>query len=71
MAALNNVSLHTPANLIISGQVLHGLHDHARQGGCGHDPQPDSRPDGGRSRGWWLLLQVWQNFKFQNCILVL
>ena len=37
------------ANLVILGQVLHGLHDHARQGGCGNDPPPDSRPDGGHA----------------------
>ena len=42
---------------------------HAGQGGCGHDPQPDSRTDGGHARGWWLLFQVWHGDEFQNCIL--
>ena len=45
------ISAYSHVNLIISGQVLHGLHDHARHGGSGHDPQPDSRPDGGHARG--------------------
>ena len=45
------ITTYSHANLIISGQVLHGLHDHARQGGCGHDPQPESRPDGGHAHG--------------------